>query len=387
MDDGGVLTTAAEALRAWVPSIAGLSPRELITALQDLERLSRAVEAALVTVVDTAERSGAYTDDGHASVKSWCRASVRWSDAQIAARVRCARLARSQPQSVDALLAGRVGVDQALVHANPRVRDHLDDDVTAVLLTEAARLDFADFRVVARRWEQLTDVDGATRDDEIRHSRRDLQMHWVDGALHVRGRFAAAQGAWVAEVFDAFCHAEWEHDWAEARTRFGDEVGVDRLERSPAQRRADALWAICGAAAVAPPAGVVAPTVNIVIDAATFEQALTTAATNGTPAGVAAPLVDITGRRSGTLDGINLIPADVLAAALVGHVRRVVINADSVVIDQGRRSRLFTGSSREAIWIRRMTCIWVGCRSRHCQIDHTQEWSNHGGTDQHNGQP
>jgi hypothetical protein len=44
MDGGGVLPRAVTGLRAWVPSMAGLGPRELIDALSDLERLSRAAK-------------------------------------------------------------------------------------------------------------------------------------------------------------------------------------------------------------------------------------------------------------------------------------------------------------------------------------------------------
>jgi hypothetical protein len=66
-----------------------------------------------------------------------------------------------------------------------------------------------------------------------------------------------------------------------------------------------------------------------------------------------------------------------LAAVLTGHVRRVVFDAAGVVIDLGRRSRLFTGSSSDAVMLGDRWCLWPGCdqRSGRCQADHTQPWT------------
>ncbi len=49
-----------------------------------------------------------------------------------------------------------------------------------------------------------------------------------------------------------------------------------------------------------------------------------------------------------------------MAATLVGQVRRVVMGADSVVIDQGRSQRLFTGSARLAVQLSSSECVADG---------------------------
>ena len=77
---------------------------------------------------------------------------------------------------------------------------------------------------------------------------------------------------------------------------------------------------------------------------------------------------------------------------MIGHVRRVVIGADGVIINLGRRSRLFTGSARDAALLqavldRGRRCLWPGCRHRHCQIDHRHEWHHHGHTNLDNAGP
>ena len=86
-------------------------------------------------------------------------------------------------------------------------------------------------------------------------------------------------------------------------------------------------------------------------------------------------------RRCETASGHQLDPNDMLAAALTGHVRRVVFDTAGVVIDLGRRSRLFTGSSRDAVMLGDRWCLWPGCdlRTGRCQTDHTTPWATGNG--------
>jgi hypothetical protein len=92
-----------------------------------------------------------------------------------------------------------------------------------------------------------------------------------------------------------------------------------------------------------------------------------------------------------TLDGKPLDPAEVTAQALLGHVRRVVIGSNGVVLDMGRRSRLFTGLRQLAIRLPELTCTHPGCTVpvSHCQSDHLDAYNGprHGTTDPGNGAP
>jgi hypothetical protein len=91
--------------------------------------------------------------------------------------------------------------------------------------------------------------------------------------------------------------------------------------------------------------------------------------------------------------GVPVDPADTVAASVVGHVRRVVVDTDGVIVALGRRSRVFTGSCREAALLQAALdgdgrCLWPGCgRRRRCQIDHSEEWGHGGATDVHNAGP
>ena len=79
-----------------------------------------------------------------------------------------------------------------------------------------------------------------------------------------------------------------------------------------------------------------------------------------------------------------------MAHALLGHVRRVVLGADSVAIDLGRRQRLFTGGAQLAVKLASPWCYWPGCYApvSQCQSDHIDDWADSGGrTDPGNGAP
>jgi len=194
----------------------------------------------------------------------------------------------------------------------------------------------------------------------------------------------------MRNILERFCEAEFHADWDEARARFGDDhtITPSDLARTARQRRLDALHAIFLSAAAAPPGGKPPePVVDIVIDQATFEAALTAMTTGTSLDEQMPPLGDPTRRRCETLDGDLVDPYDAVVAALVGHVRRVVFNTASCTIDLGVASRLFRGASRLAVWLQGTRCLWPGCGRHHCEIDHIRSWNDHGHTNPDNGGP
>ena len=68
--------------------------------------------------------------------------------------------------------------------------------------------------------------------------------------------------------------------------------------------------------------------------------------------------------RCSTLDGVPLEPVEgraspgLFMSSLANHVRRVIVNTKGVVIDLGRRARLFTGSARLAAQLQSPHCVW-----------------------------
>jgi hypothetical protein len=186
-------------------------------------------------------------------------------------------------------------------------------------------------------------------------------------------------------IFAAQLEREFQADVAERTRLHGADAPASLLPRTDAQRRFDAVQAIFRKSVVAPADGR-RPThlVNVIVDQRTFEEGL--AAHGLLPFPHDLPATDFAERRCETDTGINLLPDDVVLASLQGHVRRVVMNSAGVVIEMGRKQRLFTGAAREAAKLMATNCDHPGCdvAGTFAQVDHVIEWSDDGPTDPEN---
>lgn len=353
--------------------------------LVELETLRRRVEAGIAEVVATVSRRGLFRDDGCLSVASWLRKVVNVSHAEVRRIRRLAEFVGAHPAIVEHMRAGRLASAPAIrladLHANPRVRDQLPFFLDA-LVHHAVTLPYDDFDVVARRWEQLADADGAHRSHEFAHTSRDASILAVGCTTHLEARLGNEQGAFVAEVFEKFVQAELAKDL----DRLEPDARRAELGRTSKQRRADALYAVFASAADRLPPSP-EPLVNILIDQTTYERTLVAIESGSELPPLIAPGEDVFAKRCETTAGIALDPVAVVASSLVGHVRRVVVDAASVPIDLGRRSRLFTGGARAASQLQRRRCIWPGCNVLTCDVDHRVPWSEGGDTTVANADP
>ena len=369
--------------------LQGLGPRQWAVVLADLDQTRRRVEALIVEAVGVAERTVAYAQDGHASVSGWVKATCNWSGPESKTMVQCARLLHASSVVRVAAHAGRPGVAQtrwlARVLANPRSAAQFADSA-GLLVAHGQELWFDEFAVVVRRWEALADADGAHRSHERAYAGRDAHVSVVDERVFVDAHGGVAAGVMIEEIFERFCDSEFRHDWDVGVAQWGDRMHPGLIDRSSAQRRFDALLAVFLAAAGSGKVGVFDPLVNIIADQATIDYHLARLAGHD-PAPLDPATVDR--RRCETSHGYQIDPDDLLAGALTGQVRRVMLDSAGVVIDLGRRSRLFTGGARDAVLVGDRWCIWPGCdlRSGRCQTDHTQPWNARGPTRPDNGSP
>ena len=357
--------------------------------LRDLDMIRRRVDALIAETVGIAERTGAFGEDGHASVSGWAKATCNWSGGDTRAVVQSARMLQAIPETRVAAHSGSLGLSQlrllARVFANPRCCDQLTDSAE-LLLDHAASLWFDEFAVVVRRWEALADADGAHGDHQRAHTRRDAHVSVLGEHVYLDARGGVVAGATMEEIFDRFRDAEFHADWDAGVAQHGAAMVPSLLERTDAQRRFDALLAVFMAAAASGSVGRFDPLVNVIVDQVTLEHYLATAA--GADTGPLDPAT-VDQRRCETSTGHQLDPDDMLAAAVCGHVRRVVLDPAGVVIDLGRRSRLFTGGARDAVLLGDRWCIWPGCglRSGRCETDHSTPWASQGPTRPDNGAP
>ena len=373
-----------------MPIWRGWGADKLELLLVECDAVRRRAEAMIAEIVGVAERTVAYVEDGHASVSGWAKAACNWSGGETKAVVQTARLFHAVPEARSAVHAGLLGVAQARLlarlFANPRCAGQLPAS-GELLVGLAGSLCFDEFAVVVRRWEALADADGAHAAHQRAHTGRDAHVSITGQRVYLDGRGGVAAGAAMTEIFDRFCDTEFHADWEAGVARWGEQMNPTLLERTGAQRRFDALLAIFNAAAEASGLGGTSdPLVNILIDQISFEHHL--AKMSGVDVEPLDPAT-VNDRRCETSTGHQLDPNDVIAAALVGHVRRVVFTTAGVVVDLGRRSRLFTGSARDAVLLADRWCIWPGCdlRSGHCQTDHTTPWTRDGPTRPDNAAP
>ena len=366
---------------------------ELTERFWALELERRRIESEMAAIVAEGQRRALHTVDGHRTMKHWVRAQTNCPSGEASRLRRLATACNSLDGLGDALLDGHVGVAQAnelaRLRTHPRVGDQLDS-VSPLLLQHAEQLSYEEFRVVARRWETLADLDGAQRDDDASHERRTATVLEIGGVLDIAA--SGGSGLVTAEmigIFQQFVEAEFDKDVTVRKLEFGEAGPASALPRTDAQRRFDALVAIFHAAAVAPADGVAPrPVVNLLVGQATVERLVTRRITGDDP-GPGAD-IDLALERIESDSGVRVSPDDVLAAAVIGHVRRVVVDGSGVVVDAGRKRRLFTGVAREMALLLAHSCGHLGCTvpARLCHVDHLAEWErDDGGTDQRNGFP
>ena len=291
--------------------------------------------------------------------------------------------------AADMSARGEMGVAQmgalAGLVANQRVKKHLADG-EALLVGQAAVLDFDDYVVLLANWERVADEDGAHHDTERTHRNRKASGTVVGDQFFLDAVCGLAQGLQMKEILDAFAKSEWLADWEHGVTVHGDAMAAHLMDRTDPQRRMDALLAIflkaAGSETDITGSGF---TINLTVGLEAFEHHLAKAM-GARPA----PLdPNDPNSRCQTNAGVPVDPVDMLAAATIGHVRRVVLDSAGVVVNMGRKQRLFTGALREAVLMQSRRCTWVGCDrpGEHCQADHILPWANAGPTNSINGGP
>jgi Domain of unknown function (DUF222) len=361
---------------------------ELVARLRSVEERRRRLAAEEATLLAEADRRRLYRSDAHASMWGWLRSEHKWSEGECRRRMRVARLcdrfAEVHELLADAALPVAAVEEIGRGYANPRCGDEIEF-VIGELAGAAQRFEHDELRRLVRRWELLADSDGAHRDAEAVHDRRNAHVVVSMGEGHLAAQVGALDGAEATEIFERFCDAEFRTDWERAKEVLGDDVCRAALARTDAQRRADALMAIFRTAAGAS-AGTKQPqpVVNLLVDYATFENHLIEL--DLLPERYEDPWDDLVprlaDRRCETTTGEPVTPHEVFQAAMAGHVRRIVVNAAGQVIEQSPLQRLFRGPARDAVMLQSSRCTQPGCRIPvgRCQADHLHPSSKGGRT-------
>lgn len=226
------LRSAVEMLRS--EALPDLPDARIEEDFAELQRVVEMLEVERLRRLAEIDRRRLFERDGHLSAASWLAAThkVAWGAARE--NVRVARALDEMPVTRQALDAGELSMSAARVLIAARDADPSAFARSEAQLVEAARIHtMQDLRRVAAFWREAADrqrsLEGA---DKLRQRRRLHASVSFLGMVRVDGDLDAETGETLLTALSAVLDAE-------SRSRGQDD------DRTPAQRRADALGEIC----------------------------------------------------------------------------------------------------------------------------------------------
>ncbi|WP_433355780.1 DUF222 domain-containing protein [Micromonospora saelicesensis] len=340
-----------------------LSDDELLASLDATQVLAQRLAAVQLGLVRELDGRGVAIAQGASSTAVWLRERLRLSGRSARQLVQLATTIDAAPPAVrDALLSGAITVEQGRVVAETiaalpvEAGPEVADKATQLLVAWADRFDPTSLsrlgeRVLAHVAPELADqaeLKALERATERAEARRHVTLsEQQNGQVRLSGNLDTETASLLREAIDPLCAPAGEHD-----------------DRSPGQRRADALGEICRLAlrtGQLPDNGGDRPQLVVTVS---LEEL-------------------VNGVRAGTLEtGTRLTPGAVRRLACDAGVLPVVLDGNSQVLDVGRQRRLFTGPLRRALVLRDGGCAFPGCDRppRWCDGHHIRHWADGGVT-------
>lgn len=346
--------------------LASLTEGEIAELAVDSHRLVSMATAVHTRTVAALDRSRAWEAEGARSAAAWVAWRCRIPAGRARAILRCGRELRSMPEVEAAFLDGRLTADHVRALAVACAANATSfAECEADLVKLAETLLFRSFEVAIRYWCRLHDPDGC--EDEARDRYRSRHAHCsttFEGTVVLDALLDPIGGEIVRREIERLEQEMFEADWADARERCGGGASVLDLERTPAQRRADALVEMATRSASLTEASRARPLLSVLVGDQTLER--------------------ICELSSGTV----VTPGEVLPLLRDIDVERVVFDGRSRVLDVGVRQRLFTGATRRAVEVRDRQCSHPSCTipAERCQVDHLHPYDEGGLTIQANGE-
>ncbi|CAN5732504.1 HNH endonuclease signature motif containing protein [soil metagenome] len=334
----------------------------------ELQAACEALEAERLRRLAEIARRRLFESDGHLSAASWlvARFCVAWGEARRA--VVTARALERMPIVRRGFDTGAVSLSavRTLVEAHEAEPEAFEAS-ERFLVEAAVRNSVPDLRRVVAHWRHVVEREragSAFLDSALRRRRRLHASVTLEGMVRLDGDLDPESG----ETFMTALRAVLD---AQARSELpGDD------ERSPAQRRADALGEICRGwleHADRPEVAGERPHLSVTVPLET----LALAGANG-------PESLVTGSHAtSTLDHVGPIDsATVRRLACDASVTRIVLGPRSEPLDVGRKTSVVPPAIRRAVVARDRRCRFPGCDRPHswCDAHHVVHWADGGGT-------
>ncbi|MGQ0430989.1 MAG: DUF222 domain-containing protein [Microthrixaceae bacterium] len=365
-DAVALLDTASSAVGRVDPD--GMTASELTDALLQMQRLRGQLEAAEARVLARWDADRVWQASGAKSGAAWLTREQRLPIQTTRQRIRHARALRTLPAVEGAWASGeidRTHLITLLGVRTPRTKAQFETDHKA-LLDSARTRGFVDFKRHCDLWEAFVDPDGAEQGADDDRAAREVHLSQSFGGMWFgRMTLDPISGDIVHGTLSMIERQLFEADWAEAKARFGRDPLIVDLQRTPAQRRADALVEMATRARTAPADGKrPRPLFTVLVDYETF----------------AGPLLELFNRTT-------ITPGTAARWLDQADIERIVFDGPSRVIDVGATRRFFRGALRRAIEVRDRTCFHPYCDDvpERPEIDHIHEAHRGGPTTQNNG--
>jgi hypothetical protein len=338
-----------------------MSPEQVVAGLDEAHGLLVRAQAVYLRYLRQVDLLRCASKASASSSAVWLRDRHRGSVRSVHRLVRLAKRIDAAPDVVgEAVAAGVVNLDQAdvVVRAIARIPGGVGVDIreraAAELVRLCAELDADLLKVVGERILSLVaseiadEIDRKALEHEQAQAQRERYFTMTPDGVGVRlsGRLTPEGAAYVFAAIDPLCSP------------------VSGDERSPEQRRADALVDVCKLALATtklPRNGGDRPQVMLGVDFDTLRQQL----------------------RAGRLpNGAWVTPEAVRRMACGARICPIVFDGAGQPLDLGRSRRLVTGSLRTALTARDRGCAFPSCDrdARWAEGHHVIHWSLGGPT-------
>ncbi|WP_409483844.1 DUF222 domain-containing protein [Arsenicicoccus dermatophilus] len=386
------LCALTDALRSLRLTIASVGDGDLAPLAAEAARISRLARGLLVTCTAEAEARGVRLGSGAPGCAQWLLDLDAGLTTTEAYAVRRALEVTADPSVTElraAVMSGEATAADAVMAA--RIHDELrgttDPQLHAGIASEVATLarqpdgrDQLRAYATATRLRHTAPVD---EDRRRRHqeTRRGLSafVREADGMWSLHGLLSDADKAVLGAAVDALSAPD------HAQGRHGETLPD---ERTPAQRRLDALVALAREAASRSRTGPMGATTRVSLvlplgalrtPSAGLHRTDGDAPAAGPPDGEAGTSLALGHDGSGML----LSPTDARELSCAAEVTPVWVDERGTPVDVGRTTRLATARQRQLLEVRDGGCTFPGCGApaSWCQAHHLVHWADGGATD------
>ena len=344
------LRSAIEGLRA--ETLPELPDARIEEDFAELQRALELLDAERLRRLAEIDRRRLFERDGHLSTASWLAAAHRVAWGVAREHVRVARGLERMPATRRAVEAGEVSMSCVRLLVTARDADPEAFERAEPAMVEAARVhSVAELQRVVAFWRDRVERERSMDGPDAQRERRTLHASvTLGGMVRVDGDLDPETGESPLTALRAVLDTD---------ARSGGQE-----DRTPAQRRADALGEICRQwldGGQRPVVGGERPHLTLTMGVETLLVAADPVEFDHT--GPAAP--DVARR-----------------LACDASVRRVVMTPKSEPLDVGRRTSVVPAAMRRAVIVRDQDCRFPGCDRPHswCDAHHVVHWADGGPT-------